>query len=41
MTKVDLVDILNRVLKQKRGSDNYQDGAFDMYNAILKHLEAK
>ena len=40
MTKIELVDVMNKLLKQKRNTDNYADGVLDMYNAILKVIEA-
>ena len=41
MTKLELVDTMNWLLKQKRNTDNYTDGVLDMYNAVLRVLEAK
>ena len=40
MTKLELVDAMNAVLKAKRNTDNYADGVLDMYNAVLKIVEA-
>ena len=40
MTKLELVDAMNAVLKSKRNTDNYADGVLDMYNAVLKIVEA-
>jgi hypothetical protein len=38
MTKDKLVELLNRVLKTRRATDNYIDGVLDMYNAMLKEI---
>jgi len=38
ITKEDLIEILNKVLKSKHTGDNYSDGVLDMYNAIVKQL---
>ena len=40
MTKLELVDVMNKLLKAKRNTDNYADGVLDMYNAIAKELES-
>lgn len=39
MTKIQLVDVMNKLLKEKRGTDNYADGVLDMYNELLKIVE--
>ena len=39
MTKLELVDVMNKLLKAKRNTDNYTDGVLDMYNELLKIVE--
>lgn len=39
--KVQVVEVLNTLLKTKRVSDNYVDGVLDMYNAVVKLMDLK
>lgn len=41
MEKIQLVDVMNKLLKTKRNTDNYADGVLDMYNECVRLLEAK